>query len=173
MSKLVINTQYRENYAACNEDFVEGVSTDHWKFKGGSTYVVENVTPAQATKIGVHGIPHLKALIEYSNPASEEYILDYEVVEDDNASVCEEWETPTIFAYDSEIKEWRGSKVTINGDMGYMKSEIKVRTESWIVRSEIGREDYSVQFLMNDGDVVSYAGLSDWFDANSPVEEVA
>ena len=33
--KLVINTQYRENYAAHNEDFVPGVSQDYWKFKGG------------------------------------------------------------------------------------------------------------------------------------------
>ena len=38
--KLVINTQYRENYAAHNEDFVPGISENYWKFKGGSTYVV-------------------------------------------------------------------------------------------------------------------------------------
>lgn len=32
--KLIINTQYCENYAAHNEDFVPGKSEDYWKFKG-------------------------------------------------------------------------------------------------------------------------------------------
>ena len=173
MSKLVINTQYRENYAAHNEDFVPGVSADYWKFKGGTTYVVANITPAQAMKIGVHGIPNLEKLIAYSNPASEEYILDYEVVEDDHAPVCEEWETPTIFEFDSEIKEWRGTRTTSNGDMGYMKSEIQIKTESWLVRPELGREDYRVQYTMNDGNIVTGdAGLRAWFE-NITLEEVA
>ena len=45
--KLVINTQHRENYAAHDEDFVPGVSADYWKFKGGSTFVVNNITLIQ------------------------------------------------------------------------------------------------------------------------------
>ena len=42
MQTLVIQTQYRENYAAHNEDYVHGVSEPYWKFKGGSTYFVDN-----------------------------------------------------------------------------------------------------------------------------------
>ena len=42
MKKLVIQTQYKENYAAHNEDYVHGVSEAYWKFKGGSTYVLPN-----------------------------------------------------------------------------------------------------------------------------------
>ena len=40
MNKLVIQTQYKENYAAHNEDYVHGVSEPYWKFKGGETFVV-------------------------------------------------------------------------------------------------------------------------------------
>jgi hypothetical protein len=172
MSKLVIQTQYRENYAAHNEDYVSGVSADHWKFKGGSTYVVENITPAQAMKIGVHGIPTLTDMITYSNSGSEEYILDYEVLEDDNASVCEEWETPYVLEYDTDIKRWRATKLTVNGDMGYMKSEISSKKESWLVTSEgTGREDYKALYTMQDGAIgIGEDFLKEWFAQNEKVE---
>ena len=165
MSKLVINTQYRENYAAHNEDFVPGVSADHWKFKGGSTYVVENIMPAQAMKIGVHGIPNLEKLLTYSNSGSEEYILDYNIVEDD-AVVCEEWETPIVLKYaDGKWKRWRATKLTVNGDMGFMKSEIASKKESWLVTSEgTGREDYRALYTMQDGAIgIGEDFLKEWF----------
>ena len=49
--KLVINTQYKENYSFDNDGYpVEGPET-HWKFKGGDTYVVEGLTPNQCVSI--------------------------------------------------------------------------------------------------------------------------
>ena len=42
MQTLVIQTQYRENYAAHNENYEHGVDEPHWKFKGGTTYVFPN-----------------------------------------------------------------------------------------------------------------------------------
>jgi hypothetical protein len=45
--KIVFFTQYRENYDAHDWDG-EGECPQHWKCKGGSTYVVENVSAAQA-----------------------------------------------------------------------------------------------------------------------------
>ena len=47
MKKLVIQTQYKENYAAHNEDYVHGVSEAYWKFKGGNTYIVSDVEREQ------------------------------------------------------------------------------------------------------------------------------
>ena len=79
MQTLVINTQYRENYAAHNEDYKHGIDEPYWKFKGGSTYFVSDLTDAQVNKIIKKGIPTLPDLIEYSNPASEEYVLDWEI----------------------------------------------------------------------------------------------
>jgi hypothetical protein len=148
--KLVINTQHRENYAAHNEDFVPGVSQDYWKFKGGSTYVVENINPPSARNIEMDGIPTLTALIEDRNESYEEYILGYDIVEDD-AVVCEEWETPYVLEYDSMLKAWRMSRITINGDMGYMRSEIAEKHESWMALPKNDRRDYKVMWVMTNG----------------------
>ena len=41
--KLVIQTQYKENYSANNDGWDGPSENDHWKFKGGSTYVVGNI----------------------------------------------------------------------------------------------------------------------------------
>jgi hypothetical protein len=148
--KLLINTQHRENYAAHNEDFVPGVSQDYWKFKGGSTFVVENLSSDSVAKIEAEGIPTLTALIEDRNSSFEEYILGYDIVED-GAAVCEEWETPMVLDYDADIKEWRSTKLTINGDMGYMRSDIASKAESWIMRPKNEREDYRVMYVLKNG----------------------
>ena len=161
--KLVINTQYRENYAAHNDDFVEGVSQDHWKFKGGTTYVVENITTGMAQKICDNGIPELTKLVSYSNSAAEEYVLDWNI-EDNDAVVCEEWDTPIVLAFDQENQEWTAMKVTHNGDMGYMRSEIMIKTEKWTMLPENDRADYSSSFLMADGQILSYAELGKYFE---------
>ena len=94
MSKLVIQTQFKENYGAHDCD-VKGECPQYWKFKGGDTYVVENLTSTQIQKIVDNGIPTLSNLIEYSNDYAKEYILDWSV-EEDSKVVCEEWETPII-----------------------------------------------------------------------------
>ena len=112
--KLVIQTQIRENYGAHDWDG-EGACPHHWKFKGGSTYVVENINPPSARNIEMDGIPTLTALIENRNESFEEYILDYDIVEDD-AVVCDEWETPYVLEYDTVIKRWRAIRITINGN---------------------------------------------------------
>ena len=45
--KLVIQTQYKENYGAHDWNG-EGECPQYWKFKGGETYVVPNVDPNTA-----------------------------------------------------------------------------------------------------------------------------
>lgn len=83
--KLVIQTQYKENYGAHDWDG-QGECPQYWKFKGGDTYVVSGQTDKSL-------LPQLTALIESSDDHQEEYILSAELMEDD-AQVCEEWETP-------------------------------------------------------------------------------
>lgn len=162
MSKLVIQTQYRENYSFDNDGYpVEGPEA-HWKFKGGSTYVVENLTSGMINKIGQNGIPELTKLLEYKNVASEEYILDWSIEESD-AVVCEEWETPVVLAFDREQQEWTATKVTSNEEMGYMRSEIKMKTEKWVMLEEQERTDYTSAFLMEDGQILSYSELEAFF----------
>ena len=160
--KLVINTQYRENYAAHNEDFVEGVSQDYWKFKGGTTFIVEGLTSVMINKIAQNGIPELTKLVSYSNSASEEYIIDWSIEEDDH-KVCEEWETPISLVFDREHQEWTANKVTNNDEFGYMRSEIKIKTEKWTMLEGQERDEYTSQFLMADGQILSYAELGSYF----------
>ena len=163
MQKLVIQTQYRENYGAHDWDG-KGECPQYWKFKGGSTYVVpnfkdfSNVTDMVAT---------LTDLITYKNEGSEEYILDWEIV-NQNKKVCQDWETPVQISQVGD--KFVALKISNNrGEYGWMRHEILELTESWTMLPNHERKDYSGSYLMNDGDIVEYNGLSEWFK----VKEVA
>ena len=71
--KILISTQYRENYGS--------VSDPYWKFKGSSEYFIKGVDPLQVAP-GLL-VDRVRAEVEYSNDMAEEYILDWELVADD------------------------------------------------------------------------------------------
>jgi hypothetical protein len=141
--KLVIGTQYRENYGSESEPY--------WKFKGGSTYVVENITAGQRERIEREGIPTLKSLIEYSGPMTEEYILDYSIVED-SAPIGEPWETPTVCVYSDGA--WHASTETLNDEYGYLRSDIGRKLEIYTMLPEGGRGDYTVEYYDRAGKIM-------------------
>lgn len=88
--KLLITTQYRENY---------GTESDpYWKFKGGNDYVIKNVDPLK-TAPGLL-VERVRGDIEYSGAMSEEYILDWELVADDYLTEFEQ----SQLEYDGEIR---------------------------------------------------------------------
>lgn len=103
--KLVIHTQYRENYGAHDWDG-EGECPQYWKSKGGDIYVYENVTPKQEAKIAENGIPTLANLINHSNDYSTNHIIDFFVT--DAAVVADSWEYDTIhwLEFDHTKKDW-------------------------------------------------------------------
>lgn len=107
--KLVFTTQVRENYAAHDEFIGEY----RWKFKGGSTYVVQGLTPNQAAEMviearseeGARGegfIAKCFLAIESFNDYFEEYIIDVDVY-DDSEDICEFWEIPYLHIMTSSI----------------------------------------------------------------------
>ena len=164
--KLTIHTQYRENYAAHDEGYVHGVDSPAWKYKGGSTYVVpnfrdyKNITEVMKT---------LDDLICYGNGGSEEYILDWQIVDDSAPDGSESWETITqIFMNEDKVT---ALKITDNrpdedGYAGYMRSEILEKTEAWTMLPESERSEYNVSFLMKDGDICDTTDeLQTWFEA--------
>ena len=79
MSKLLISTQYCENYGSADEPY--------WKFKGGSEYVVKGLdfdadyewAESRVDQI----LLKIRDQVEVSNPMSEEYILGWKIVDDD------------------------------------------------------------------------------------------
>ena len=86
--KLVIHTQFKENYGAHDWDG-QGECPQYWKFKGGETYVMEIEDP----NVRLHTIEDIEALITYKDEGSEEYVLDWSFV-DPEEKFCDDWETP-------------------------------------------------------------------------------
>lgn len=155
--KLAIYTQYMENYGAHNWDG-KGECLQYWKAKGGSTYVVENLSVEQARKAIESGIPTLRGLIEYSNAGSREYVVDVNVLDNDDA-VGEPWETPTKLAYVGG--RWVATEVEENGEYGYMRSEIKVKRASWVMLEGGERTEYKCEYELRDGKIVAADKLGD------------
>ena len=78
--KILITTQYRENYGTAEEPY--------WKFKGGDEYFILDVDPLK-TAPGLL-VEQVRDRIEYSGEYTEEYILDWQLVEDDARSPYEQ-----------------------------------------------------------------------------------
>ena len=158
MQKLVIQTQYRENYAYPDWDG-KGECPQAWKFKGGSTYVVNSFKDFnKVTEV----MKQLDALITFGNEGFEEYILSWEIVPQAR-KVCEDWETVTQL-WLNPVGKWEALKITDNREDGYMRREILEKTESWTMAPENERLQYKAEYLMEDGDfAINDDGLKEWF----------
>lgn len=141
--KLVINTQMRENYGDANKPY--------WKFKGGETYIVPDLTVEQVLKIKDTGIPTLTALIESFNPMFEEYVQNWAFLDDD-VVVADPWETPFNLYW--EQGRWVARRTVENGEYGYMRSEVASKTEQYDMLMGGDRENYVAVYTMRNGDVV-------------------
>ena len=168
MLNPIIQTQYKENYAAHNEDYVHGVSESYWKFKGGSTYLITDVDFLNTEYL--QGLVDATAFIHsYENSSAMEYVLDWELIDEENLSDhIEHWESPYILEK-NEKGQWTSKKVTENGDMGYMRSEILSRVQVWTYvnekTDERDVESYHVEYVMVDGTkVVGEKSLGEWFE---------
>jgi len=150
--KLVIQTQVRENYGAHDWDG-EGECPQYWKCKGGETYVVPSLTVAQVLKIKDTGIPTLKSLVETSNESFQEYMIDWSIMDDD-ATVCEAWETPFELFY--EQGRWVARRTVMNDAYGYMRQEVAFKTEQYDMLSGGERANYDVSYTFRDGRVLDY-----------------
>ena len=149
--KIVIQTQVRENYGAHDWDG-EGACPQRWKFKGGETYVVRDLTQAQVDKIVKVGIPTITALIESRNEGFEEYLLAYDIVQD-SAPEGEPWETP--FSLYWEGGRWVARRTIENGEYGYMRSDIEAKTEQYDMLMGGERANYTYSYVMRDGSKMS------------------
>ena len=141
--KVVITTQIRENYGSADKPY--------WKFKGGDTYVVPNLSVAQTLQVKERGIPTLKALIETRNEGFEEYVVDWSILDDDQV-VCEPWEAPTMLTW--EAGGWTARRTTENGEYGYMRQEVLRKVEEYDMLMQGGRENYTATYVMRNGDIV-------------------
>jgi hypothetical protein len=142
--KIVITTQVRENYGSADKPY--------WKFKGGETFVVPDLTVEQVMKVKERGIPTLKSLIEVRNPMFEEYVIDWAILDND-AVVCEDWETPFELRWIGN--RWVATRTVENGEYGYMNQRVERKTEEYDMLMSGGRENYRVVYTMRNGDMVT------------------
>jgi len=163
MNKLVITTQYMENYGDMNDPYM--------KFKGGNTYELPNCGDLNENEIATivaQVRPYITTTLIESNGGCEEYIIDFKVVSHSTKTV-EDWETVTEFNLIGGSVNFM--KVTDNREDGWMKKEILERTETWTGdMSDTKRANYKSDYLMEDGDIVSQKELGEWFELNAPVE---
>lgn len=123
-NKIVIDTQYMENYS-------DDPKTPYWKSKGGSIYTIYgnwDTSIEEWSKVE-DVVREVSKLIEYSNPASEEYVIGSRVVDADK-TVTEDWENEKVIA-----KNFYGNYVVTHET--YYGS-----TESWVMLPEGDRENY-------------------------------
>ena len=160
MQTLIITTQHKENYGAHDWNG-EGECPQYWKFKGGSTYFVTDLTDKQINKIAHNGIPTLSAMIESKSEYFEEYILDWEIRDlgkngDGRGPICEQWETPVEFYW--KMDRWLcRTHHTPNPEYSHWNRAIIGKAEQWIPLENGERSDYKSQFKTANG----------WFDSNS------
>lgn len=163
MNKLVINTQYLENYGDSQNPYM--------KFKGGSTYVMSNCGKLNANEIATlvaRVKPYITTDLLKSNGGSEEYINDVRVVPH-MEQVCEDYESITEFHFDMFKSDVNFMKITDNRVDGWMRQEILEQTETWVgvpvnPQTQSGRGSYKSEYLMEDGDIVNgQNGLKEWF----------
>lgn len=144
--KLVIHTQHRENYGAHDWDG-EGACPQYWKFKGGNTYVVENITDEQAIKIGTDGISNLTRLIESSSDSFQEYITMFLTV-DDHATPWEEWDEPVQLVY-SEGK-WHAVELS-EGRYSGLRKECLAQRKTWTLAEGGEQEGFKCEIQLAEG----------------------
>jgi len=157
MTILVIQTQYQENYAAHNENYKHGVDEPYWKFKGGTTYYVNDLSDKDIKAINEKGIPNIEELITYENVGSREYILDFEIRKpgEGDGPICEKWETPVELWYDRSTNEWKARTYKHDSDEFPMWSKgIIARAQQWTLLPDGDRHEYACQYKTKNG----------WFD---------
>lgn len=156
--KIVVQTQFRENYGAHDWDGV-GECPQYWKYKGGSTYfVVCSLEEAQDRAFW----ERMEVALTHSNDYSEEYIVSSVLVDDIDFVASEhhaEWENPY---YVHEITEgnFHFNRTIRNDDeYGYMRNDIASKYESYFIRNGGEMENYNCSYTLRDGTEMSYSEL--------------
>ena len=149
--KIVINTQIRENYGDANKPY--------WKFKGGETYIVPNLSVEQTLMIKDKGIPTLTALIESNSDMFEEYVQNWAILDDD-VVVADPWETPYNLYW--EQGRWVARRTVMNDQYGYMNAEVASKVEKYDMLMGGDRENFEAVYTMRNGDVVDSKDVNEY-----------
>ena len=139
MAKLVIQTQYMENY-----DVDQTTEEGHWKYKGGHDYVINDVDVNDYYSM----VNELLPLIEYNNSMSREYVLDWEIKTDDFVPQYEksqkEWYDGHIYYEPRLFKNEDGHWIKIrkfDGPLGGYEYHDNLNTDEVVYKNEYKLEE--------------------------------
>jgi hypothetical protein len=152
--KLVIHTQFRENYGAHDWDG-KGECPQYWKSKGGDTFIVD-VNLAEAQDKAFHD--GVVECIVHSSDYSKEFIISETLVDDcdfNESDHCDEWDSPTYCIKLSDSNELMCKSVARKYDMdGTPYGE-----RSWTQTSK-GRSDMRLVTFEDMEEIVKYSEAS-------------
>ena len=145
--KLAIYTQIKQNYGTADKPY--------WKFKGGETYIVPNLSAQQADKIRSKGIPTLTSLIEEANVCFEVYVQNWAILDDDVAT-HDDWEAPYILSHTDG--RWVCTQVQEGQDWGFA-ANVRRCTKTYIMGKNGEKFNYQAMLTLVDGSIIDY---QDW-----------
>lgn len=154
--KIVIHTQYQENYSDVSGQY-------YWKSKGGSTYLVENVTFDSET-CKVVEFDEVAPFIEINNEACINTIIGWEVLGDSEELGVDRWEQIEVFR---KVGDQWTSSVTTDPENHSIRSEIIKLVRQWDLAADGSKSNYQADYHMIDGKVLrSDAEARTWFELN-------
>lgn len=156
--KIVITTQYLENYGAHDWDG-KGQCPQYWKSKGGDVYLVENLTQEQADEFIQNKLTQLYSMIEYNHEAAQEYVTSSQVVGDSDVT-HDAWEIPNVVTMVEN--NFIVSRISKNDEYGYMHKKVSEKHESYVMMVEGGRENYDVQYILTTGEKVNHKNIMEY-----------
>lgn len=133
--KLVIHTQFRENYGAHDWNG-EGECPQYWKFKGGDTYIIEVSLAAAQDPLFYNTVAKC---IQHSSDYCEEYIIGDSLVDD------------VDFTESDHIEDWESAiyaRLTVDGHLNCEKAVKQfegavVGMRSWL-QDALGKREMSL-----------------------------
>lgn len=161
--KVVLQTQFQENYGSHDWDG-SGQCPQYWKFKGGSTYVIANLTPKQVEEMLPPHIGEIYNLIEQSSDYVKEYVISSHIAED-NEKVCEDWETPIII--EKVDGEYIATEVTKNDEYSFLDERIEEQRFSYVMKPKGQKENLTTTYLMKNGDLVDHQNMVDYMKSTA------
>ena len=151
--KIVIGTQHKENYGAHDWDG-KGECPQYWKFKGGNTYIIEDVSVEQAQDPAFWDAA--EKAVSSSSDYFEEYVIYQELMDDCDSPNMDPWETPIMIGPSFEPNTWCALQTEVNGKYGYMAPEVAKKYTAWkIVDGE--EQDYKCSLEFTNGKILPWA----------------
>ena len=153
---IAIQTQHRENYGAHDWDG-KGECPQYWKYKGGETYIIPGLSVAEAMDAQAI-IDVVAPLIEQSNEGWQEYILDWQLLDDSEEVPCEPWDTPWSLSKQANGTYVAFREIDNTTEYAYMRRDIAAKIESYLMVEAGGRENYLAKYKMTDGSYTDWQG---------------